>query len=403
MEPQTGTILEQLYKSIQTFGNLTMEAENREKLYRYNDALMRSICSILEDGDCDEAKKLEYFNTTLEQFGDAMKELFPMLISTPTCKADNTPPQEEPLEENPVAKNDPDRFDEIEEVEKFNPYHDSRGRFATANGYSSFTIRTRDPGKQHWANNAIAREKERHAAAEAAKPKEEPKVVAFTPAKNKKEAVAYAQKELGFTKVSYGTKMDLDTINHINEQITNVQAKYPEVKGAVQELKTTTSTRVYAQIRTSADGSMAYEVGSHLYGSGLDSLNKSHARDVESGYHPPGTSAGSIVYHEYGHVLANISTKQNLGVSAGGKIAANYTDRSNFITSRRNNTVERKWVSDAAKSTGTSAKQLQSNISRYGQKNHAEAFAEAFAEVMGSSSPRESSVALVKASGWYRE
>lgn len=51
------------------------------------------------------------------------------------------------------------------EVGKFNPYHDSRGRFATANGYSSFTIQTRDPHKQHWAEAAIAREKERAAGA----------------------------------------------------------------------------------------------------------------------------------------------------------------------------------------------------------------------------------------------
>lgn len=47
------------------------------------------------------------------------------------------------------------------EVEKFNPYHDRLGRFTTANGYASFTIQTKDPKKQHWANAAIAREKER--------------------------------------------------------------------------------------------------------------------------------------------------------------------------------------------------------------------------------------------------
>lgn len=53
----------------------------------------------------------------------------------------------------------------FEEVLKFNPYHDSRGRFASANGYASFTIRTKDPKKQHMADMAIAREKERAAAA----------------------------------------------------------------------------------------------------------------------------------------------------------------------------------------------------------------------------------------------
>lgn len=49
----------------------------------------------------------------------------------------------------------------FDEVLKFNPYHDSRGRFATANGAMSFTHRTKDPNKQHWADMAIEREKQR--------------------------------------------------------------------------------------------------------------------------------------------------------------------------------------------------------------------------------------------------
>lgn len=53
----------------------------------------------------------------------------------------------------------------FDEILKFNPYHDSRGRFSNANGYAQFTIRTRDPKKQYMADMAIAREKERAAAA----------------------------------------------------------------------------------------------------------------------------------------------------------------------------------------------------------------------------------------------
>lgn len=154
MEPETTPMLEQLYKSIQTFGSITMAAESRDKLYRYNDALMQSLYSILEDGDCDEAVKLEAFNTTMEQYATAMKELFPQLISS-----------QRPADPRDIVKADQDRFDEIEivEVGKFNPYHDSRGRFATANAATSFTHRTRDPGKQHLADAAIEREKERDA------------------------------------------------------------------------------------------------------------------------------------------------------------------------------------------------------------------------------------------------
>lgn len=61
----------------------------------------------------------------------------------------------------------------FDDVLKFNPYHDSRGRFASANGYASFTIRTKDPSKQHLADAAAARERERDAAGGAAAPAEE--------------------------------------------------------------------------------------------------------------------------------------------------------------------------------------------------------------------------------------
>ena len=62
-----------------------------------------------------------------------------------------------------------DRYDHLEEVEKFNPYHDSLGRFSSAQGYASFTTATRDPSKQHWADMAIARMKQQ--AAQQAPPK----------------------------------------------------------------------------------------------------------------------------------------------------------------------------------------------------------------------------------------
>ena len=47
----------------------------------------------------------------------------------------------------------------FDEILKFNPYHDSRGRFTTANSATQFTYA---PGKSKAHDNAIAREKERH-------------------------------------------------------------------------------------------------------------------------------------------------------------------------------------------------------------------------------------------------
>lgn len=51
-----------------------------------------------------------------------------------------------------------DTIEEIEEVDKFNPFHDARGRFASANSYSSFTYK---PGASRAHDLAIQRLKER--------------------------------------------------------------------------------------------------------------------------------------------------------------------------------------------------------------------------------------------------
>lgn len=144
MDPDTSTALEQLQKSIQTFEELALGAVHRDNLWRYSDAFMQSLRSILEDTDCSNEEKRKYFNTTLEQYAEAMRNLFDNIISQASLiKADTT------------------QFDVIEEVEKFNPYHDQIGRFSQADMAASFTYQTKDPNKQHWADRAIAREKER--------------------------------------------------------------------------------------------------------------------------------------------------------------------------------------------------------------------------------------------------
>lgn len=389
MEHEKNEILESLFKSIQTFGSLAIEAECRDKLYRYNDAFMQSLYSILNDTEHDEAEKLAFFKVSVDQYADALNELFPKLVSGAAVR------RPEIAEARVFGKSDPDRFDEIEEVEKFNPYHDSLGRFSTADGAASFTYA---PGRSKAHDNAIAREKERHAKEEESK---KPKRVEFSPAKTKKEAVEYAKSELGFTNVSYGTKLDIDTINHINEEIANIQARYPETKGACQALNTS-SGNFYAAVYTTAEGSMTLKIGTKIYGNGMDYVKKAYESDVKAGFHPVGTDAGSVIWHEYGHVLATVSTKEKFGASPTGKIAANYGSMRDFAMSRNSNAVEKEWLFAAAKSTGKKPSEIMSAVSRYAQKNPAETFAESFAEVMTSSKPRAEALAVVEASGWKR-
>lgn len=77
---------------------------------------------------------------------------------TTITKGDRDMNKYDHIEEVSVAKT----FDEIVEVKKFNPYHDAKGRFSSANGAASFTY---SPGKSKAHDMAIAREQTRSATA----------------------------------------------------------------------------------------------------------------------------------------------------------------------------------------------------------------------------------------------
>ena len=98
------------------------------------------------------------------------------------------------------------KIDRIEEVEKFNPYHDARGRFTSANSATSFTY---SPGKSKAHDKAIEREKARQVATSARsgnEPKED----------------EYGQKHGPLkTPVSVGT-MDTGTGKQVEYRVTGI-------------------------------------------------------------------------------------------------------------------------------------------------------------------------------------
>ena len=327
------------------------------------------------------------------------------------------------------------------EIIKFNPYHDRLGRFTTGNGFMASGY-TGDKSRQAVTFSAnpntragamaIARESslshetigraygigstkpapgnkqpkpqkpqkpQKH---KVEKPKEQPQESNFTPATTKKAATQYAVKELGFEKASYGSKLDIDTINHINKQVADIQAKYPEVKGAVQEIKVSSSGRMYACIETGSDGRMTLKVSSKLYGNGLDLLEQQYKADCDIGFHPKGTTAKDIVWHEYGHVIGGINAKKSVGVAANETISHfDGGKQIDFIMNKRSGKWEQSVYEKASgeKFTTSGARKFGGKISRYAQKNVKELFAEAFAEFNGSSNPSPECIALMKAAG----
>lgn len=237
------------------------------------------------------------------------------------------------------------------------------------------------------------------------KPKEQPQESNFKPAKTKKAAAEYAVKELGFEKASYGSKLDIDTINHINKQVADIQAKYPEVKGAVQEFKVSSSGKMYACIETDGTGRMSLKVSSKLYGSGLETLEQQYKADCDIGFHPKGTTAKDIVWHEYGHVIGGIHAKKSVGVAANETISPfDGGKKLDFIMNKKSGKWEQSVYEKATgeKFTPNGARKYGGKISRYAQKNVKELFAEAFAEFNGSSNPSPECIALMKAAGIFK-
>jgi len=316
-------------------------------------------------------------------------------------RATRTPiPDDDPPRFSPDS---PNRFDFIQEIDKFNPYHDHRGRFTsaanavapTANAAAPVTdtvdLRADavDPAADAVDLRANIFARAVGAIARAASSG------SFTPAKNVKEAVEYATKQLGFQKVDYGTISDMDTINHINIQISLVQQKYPETKGAVQGLTTISLKDVFARMRAGDTGQMVLAVSTEMYGKGLKSLEEKYAASVSTGYFPEGTDARAAIWHEYGHVMAAIALKKQQGFKPS-EVIQNPHQRDTFSTEWGKHSLEEKWLSSVAAKAGVEPARLAATISGYAfERGAAETFAEAFAEVNVSASPRASAKMLV--------
>jgi hypothetical protein len=95
----------EIEKAYTTFDQVNDTRESRDLLWRYTDALTCSIHSIIEDRDLDKEAKTKMMNQSLEQFSEAMRELFGKLSNVQPSSA----------EEKVLGKSAPD-YDVIEEI-----------------------------------------------------------------------------------------------------------------------------------------------------------------------------------------------------------------------------------------------------------------------------------------------
>lgn len=227
----------------------------------------------------------------------------------------------------------------------------------------------------------------------------------FTPAKTIEEARTYAKEQLGFKYVDFSymdltngdvKTFDIETVNHINETITAIQEKYPELKGVVKRLGVAEFFGADRYAQYIVDGKdfqqNSLEFGKP-YREGLGNVKEFFMDDVEIGFHPEGVDYDSIIWHEYGHVYADILRREK----AGYRMDEYYKD----IRSAK---TEKEWIESlfADKEYADEwdrdwdIQQFPERISKYAMKNSAETFAEAFAEYNCSKTPRPECIALVE-------
>ena len=274
---------------------------------------------------------------------------------------------------NDIAKSG-DTAQSTQDIHKFNPYHGPDGRFTTSGGATSFTYR---PGASKAHDLAIAREKERTAAAAASDGGKQKIAEAETRIKSMLKDGADVKLE----------GMDPECAADAVESIQMVLDKYPTVKDAFNGF-TTDETRNGWKENTMA----AYDPSTgkiHLnnkYYGNKQEFEKSYQKSVDRQFSPAGTTAKSVVVHEMGHAIdryVSLKTIDSFKVNWGGETVSG-----------------RIWNTDirAAKKKGTpmTGKSIRESLSGYAGKNQHEYFAEAFAEAMTSPNPRKTAQSIVK-------
>lgn len=249
------------------------------------------------------------------------------------------------------------RYDRI--VEKFNPYHDARGRFSTADAATSFTYK---PGQGKMYDNAIAREKERRAG-----------IVSKT-----EQNISAMLKESAAVRLE---GIDPAMAKPMEDNIRKVLERYPGVKDAFEGF-TTEDLNGYFEKN---DGAIAcYDPRSqkiHLntaYYGNRAKMDEAYKKSVEHQHSPAGTTLDSAVVHEMGHAIDRYVSKQIINEQ-------DFMWKGDRISRRMwNNDIKNGQKSG----TPVTGKSIREGLSSYASGSPSEYFAEGFAEYMTSPNPR---------------
>ena len=177
--------------------------------------------------------------------------------------------------------------------------------------------------------------------------------------------------------------LDLDGVDYKSAKITysafeRIFEKYPKLKGKLPAVRSKVlDANVIAQ--TDMTYGKKQILLNKLFFKDYAVFKKHYAESVEKGVHPKGTTAKANIYHEFAHCLDGILT-QRMSKAALEKYPtfSEYACKQIFTL------------------TGKNSVDILTEVSIYAQTDYKEMFAECFAELMDSSTPREFATELGK-------
>lgn len=170
--------------------------------------------------------------------------------------------------------------------------------------------------------------------------------------------------------------LDNDSAKHVVSAYQRIFDRFPALKGQfpAPRIGATTNSNAYASCATSTNGQITLNKSRC---SSWDALVKAYKSDVYKGFHPEGTTAESVVLHEFGHAIDGWLARSGLV-----KTDTDYASSS--------------LIEKAFDRSGMSTSTVGWKVSSYAKKNDRECFAECFAQGMDSKDPCSLTKELMK-------
>ena len=169
-----------------------------------------------------------------------------------------------------------------------------------------------------------------------------------------------------FTNKIYLQGCDTETAKHVVSAYQRIFDRFPQLAGKFPAPNIgMTNANAYANCATSTTGQIT--LNKSKFGN-WDSLMKAYASDVAKGFHPEGTTAESLITHEFGHAIDGWLARSGLVKTDTGYASSTMIEK-------------------AFDKSGMSTSTVGWKVSSYAKKNDRECFAECFAQGMYSKDP----------------